>query len=111
VQRVCGENELSEWEELNGIIEVAEAVAAGMEIEVCVEDLWGMWGGETWYGNLQYRAHPNKPAKVQVKSLCWRHEKGALFWGDESTLQTGQGPALGFVRFPAGDIEGEVENG
>ena len=45
-----------------------------------------------------------KETKV-VKSLCWRSKNiGCLVWGDEKFS------ASGYQRFPAGDIEGEVED-
>ena len=158
----------NEWKELKGIGEVAEAVAAGMEIQVQHEDTdWFQWPGLVWNANhVKYRARPRKPAepeqdwidrlagqygvkqaatlrgdtlaiskanhwlmeiahehwheiiaalrkeqesakspaKVQVKSLCWREAGGNLTWRNE-----GAEVAKCWERFPAGDIEGEVE--
>jgi hypothetical protein len=49
---------MSEWKELKNIVEVAEAVAAGMEIE-CKRLLGGKfepWEGQDWFASWQYRA-------------------------------------------------------
>ena len=94
---------MSEWKELNGIAEVADAVQKEMDI-FCSYDgmVWGTWNGQSWHAITFYRARQKEPAMKMVKSLCWRCEEGGLLWGDlsNSTL---------YKRFPAGDIEGEVE--
>lgn len=98
---------MGEWTELKGIVEVADSVAAGEEIE-CKRAIgrdFEPWAGCYWFAGWLYRARPRKPAKVLVKSICWRHKtNGSLKWYAEHV------PArLQSVRFPAGDIEGEVE--
>lgn len=102
----------TEWKDLYGIVEVAAALAAGMEIETkCVI--------------RKYRARPrahspadraelglpeqldpiSKPAMKKVKSICWRQVGGSLTWtSDEPVFAT-----LDWKRFPAGDIEVEGE--
>lgn len=157
-----------EWKELNGITDVAEAVAEGMEIECLNYNEWVPWLGNGWHTDCQYRARPRprkpaepeqdwidrlagqygvkqaatlrgdtlaiskanhwlmeiahehwheiiaalrkeqesakSPAKVQVKSLCWREAGGNLTWRNE-----GAEVAKCWERFPAGDLTGEVE--
>lgn len=103
--------ETNEWTELNDIIEVAEAVALEMEIEVRIPgpaqepERWIAWTGEGWHYSTRYRARERKPAMKKVKSLCWRGDNtGALLWNTE-----GQPVPRDYKRFPAGDISGEVE--
>jgi len=50
----------NEWKELKCITDVAEAVAAGMYIEVFSEGSrrWESWKRLTWYSRLKYRAKP-----------------------------------------------------
>lgn len=97
---------MSEWQELKKLHEVGAAMLEGWEIE-CKRELGGEfapWAGVDWFAGWQYRARP-KHAAVMVTSLCWRHENsGVLCW----RAATWVGPD-GYVRFPAGDIEGEVE--
>lgn len=102
-----GENEVSEWHELNGIEEVAAAVAEGMEIQVQHEDTdWFLWPGLVWNANhVKYRARPRKPAKVLGKRICWTSTNGNLTWTNEDY----QFYAKDWKRFPVGDLEGEVE--
>jgi hypothetical protein len=101
----------NEWQELETMWAVANAESKGMVIEVQDDpgndkySPWEKWDGKFWSSRPLYRACPRKPAKVMVKSLCWRHERGALMWGDEACVQ--QSPE--WKRFPAGDREGEVE--
>lgn len=48
-----------------------------------------------------------KPKMVKVKSLCWLHkDTGQLHWRNDWIENESCRP---YVRFPAGDIEGEVE--
>lgn len=100
-----------EWKELNSIVEVAEAVAAGMEIEVQTDPgndkycPWKWWDGKVWYSSYLFRARPCQPKTVKVVSLCWRSAGGNLTWAYDEVDFTKNG----WVRFPAGDIEGEVE--
>jgi len=83
------ENE--EGKELSTIGQVAEAVAAGMEIE------WGL-------------PRPRKPKTVKVKSLCWRQkDTGDLMWCQEGNAPICYPVASLYARFPAGDLAGEVE--
>lgn len=52
----------TEWKELNGIVAVGEAVAAGMEIE-CKRLLGGEfepWEMQDWFSGWQYRARPSQ---------------------------------------------------
>lgn len=96
---------MDEWQELNGIVEFGEAVAAGMVIEARYLGSWCPWKGASWGVNVPYRARPRKPAKVMVKSLCYRrHTCGSLMWRNEDYPV-----ADGWTRFPAGDLPGEVE--
>ena len=154
---------MSQWKELNTLQDVAEAQAAGMEIETTSTfvQIWSPWHEKLWDYKMLYRARPRKPevetfddqidaaryrwlknnratsliinlfgngcvnktfadveavidneigdtkkpAKVQVKSLCWRGKgTGHLVWWDALA-----NPGEGFVRFPAGDIPGEIE--
>jgi hypothetical protein len=102
-----GENEVSEWHELNGIEEVAAAVAEGMEIEIRHGDVyqWEPWPGLIWYSTSQYRARHPAPAKVLVKRICWTSTGGNLTW----TKEDYQFYSKDWKRFPAGDTEGEVD--
>lgn len=53
---------------LNSIGEVAEAVAARLEIEVTSNDgLWVPWQVLNWSKSRKYRAHPRQPVKIQSK--------------------------------------------
>ncbi len=99
----------TEWVELKGILDVAAAKTAGMEIEVYDTDVegWVPWQGIHWFSDWSFRALTSKPKTVKVKSLCWRNTDGNLLW-----LEEGKRPTIVFLqcqRFPAGDIEGEVE--
>jgi hypothetical protein len=96
----------TEWKELKGIVEVAEAVAAGMEIECFTFTDWVPWYGTAWHAENKYRARHLKPAKVQVKSFCWRHKEGYLSWVGMEYKSFGPD----WKRFAAGDIPGEVES-
>lgn len=98
---------MSEWKPLNTILDVAAAKTAGMEIEVYDTDVedWVPWQGIYWFSDWNFRARPRKPKTVKVKSLCWRGKgTGHLVWWDALA-----NPGEGFVRFPAGDISGDVE--
>lgn len=95
-----------EWKELPTIGDVACALADGMEIEyqqAMNAHSWNPWDGFTWYHDCKYRARPRKETKL-VKSLCWREAGGNLTWRNE-----GAEMVKCWERFPAGDIEGEVE--
>lgn len=53
---------MKDWKPLNGIVETAKAMMAGMEIEVSHDALgWQPWAATTWYANSSYRARPRKP--------------------------------------------------
>jgi hypothetical protein len=102
-----GENKVSEWHELNGIEEVAAASKEGMEIE-CKKVLgtdFQPWEGQDWFAGWQYRARHKAPAKVLVKRICWTSTGGNLTW----TKEDYQFYSKDWKRFPAGDIEGEVD--
>ena len=94
------------WIEIKGLQRIAKAQADGLEIEHRFEQphgLWCAWNGRWWDGRYQFRARPPQPKIKKVKSLCWRNsENGALVWLDKVADSWWQ-------RFPAGDIEGEVE--
>jgi len=48
----------------------------------------------------------SQPKAEKVKSICWRAcDDGALFWRNEGYKPSG----AHWKRFPAGDLEGEVE--
>jgi hypothetical protein len=55
----------TEWHELNGIEEVAAAVAEGMEIEMQIAGRWETWEGHAWFSKVQFRARPRK-VKVET---------------------------------------------
>jgi hypothetical protein len=99
----------TEWKPLNGIDEVTAAREAGMEIQVDILDEWKQWNGEGlgqwWFFGLKFRAR-HKQAKVLVKSICWRSLGGNLTY----TKPDYQFYAKDWKRFPAGDLEGEVED-
>lgn len=105
---------MKDWKPLNGIVETAKAMMAGMEIEVFHDALgWLPWVATTWYANSSYRARPRKPEPKEqiqpttkrVKSLCWRDSvDGELKWTDEGINKEGR-----WKRFPIGDLEGDVE--
>jgi hypothetical protein len=129
-----GENEFIEWHQLKGIEVFATAVAAGMGIEVAVPQFdssikWVEWNQQFWDIDRLYRARYRartyspadraelglpehldpirkaKPAKMRRKSLCWRGvNEGTLAWRGEGIVMD-----CFWKRFPAGDIEGEVE--
>lgn len=102
------ENE--EWKELSTIGQVAEAVAAGMEIECHNYNAWVKWKGLNWHSELKYRARPKQPKTMKVKSLCWRQkDTGELMWCQEGNAPICYPVASLYARFPAGDLAGEVE--
>ena len=97
---------MREWRDLPTMADVAAAQAAGDEIEVNVINCgWDPWVETMWHGRNQYRARP-RPKTKKVKSLCWRDKHGHLFWADETNGFVGKDM---WQRFPAGDIEGEIE--
>lgn len=69
--------------------------------------IYGLADGWVIMG-IKPKAWPSetKPAKVLVKSICWRHTSGRFIWGDDKCDPTN---SAGYQRFPAGDIEGEVD--
>lgn len=98
----------NEWKPLNGIVEVTAAFSEGMEIEFLHEAGevagWVQWDGTSWSTTMRYRARHRKPKTVMVKSLCWRHDTGSLIWTADKNAAI-----VGYKRFPACDIQGEVE--
>lgn len=100
----------TEWRDLPTMADVAAAQAAGDEIQANHTDrdtYWIEWVGVRWFAETRYRARPRQPKMKKVKSLCWRDESGDLTWTDEGIGFTTES---GWQRFPAGDIEGEVED-
>jgi hypothetical protein len=96
-----------EWKPLNGIEDVAVAVATGMEIE-CKRLFGGQfepWVGQDWFAGWTYRARHKAPAKVLVTRICWTSLGGNLTWTSEGY----QFYSKDWKRFPAGDLAGEVE--
>lgn len=92
------------WKELPTLKDVARAIDEEMEIEVFTS-AWFPWSGMAWNSNMSFRARPRKPVAKKVKSLCYRDSVyGDLFWRIEECIPVGN-----TQRFPAGDIEGEVE--
>ena len=93
-----------EWQDLPNLFDVCTAQADGWEIIVSTgEDAWCPWGGTSWFAGITYRGRPKRPKTKTVKFLCYSTNFG-LEWQQE-------GQAVGEFcnRFPAGDIEGEVE--
>lgn len=105
----------TEWRDLLTLQDVAAAIEAGDEIQVGNTRLgvpcnWYKWDGEGWSIGLDYRARPRQPKKLLVKSSCWRNnDDGSLVWANESIVVLSVPNWRRFQRFPAGDIEGEVE--
>lgn len=69
---------------------------------------WYGWHGSDWQYNQRFRARPRQPKKRVVKSLCWRNKlDGTVDWASDDI---GFNSSSEWQRFPAGDIEGEVED-
>ena len=101
---------MSEWRELKTLQDVAAAMDFGDEIQIDGYSGWENWEGTTWIFNMKYRARPRPKTKMRVvKSLCWRDGFGNLLWTDESGACVGTNTDKWWQRFPAGDIEGAVE--
>ena len=97
----------TEWRNLPTMADVAAAQAAGDEIEVrrLGEFDYTEWSGTAWAMAWSFRARPRQPKMKKVKSLCYRSTvSGELTWRKEEL------PIINWKRFPAGDIEGEVED-
>ena len=92
----------NEWRDLPTMADVAAAMDVGDEIQVDGYSGWEEWYGTMWALNMQYRARPRQPKMKKVKLLCWFNGED-LFWKPEDH------PVVHWQRFPAGDIEGEVE--
>ena len=63
----------NEWKKLNNIVEFAEAVAAGMEIQVAIPQFnsavkWVEWNQQFWDIDRLYRARQRKPAEHELKT-------------------------------------------
>ena len=99
---------MSDWIELKDLQAVAKAQAEGWDVEVYYHetDHWVTWHGNIWCGVAKYRGRPSQPKMKKVKSICWRGmTEGGLYWTNpERTC------VPNYQRFPAGDIEGEVED-
>jgi hypothetical protein len=97
---------MSNWKDLTNTAMVMIAADKGWEIEERWRSDWRKWMGRGWNRETEYRGRPAQPKKVTVTSKCWRHEKyGSLSWGDPSrSCYTNE-----WQRFPAGDLQGEVE--
>lgn len=82
--------------------DVAAAKEANNEIECHNGRKWVLWPGRFWNAGVKYRGRPRQPKKRVVKMLCW-FDGEDLFWKPDGH------PVMHWQRFPAGDIEGEVE--
>lgn len=95
---------MSEWVLLNTMLDVAKAQADGWEIQESVDGMsWYYYDCKFWAVGLQYRGL-KPPEKRIVTNYCWRHRTGGtIVWADPSETY-----GVEWVRFPAGDITGEI---
>ena len=94
---------MTDWEEITDPEELFRLKREGWEIQINGFSGWEKWEGTTCIFNMRYRARPCTKTKTKkVKLLCW-FDGEDLFWKPEDH------PVMHWRRFPAGDIEGEVE--
>ena len=98
------------WVELRDMKQVAEAQGDGWEIEGCRPGQYFLpWEGEMWRSQDEYRGRPKQPKTKKVTLECWMHRST----GSTCTRKAGFNDDLKYedrwVRFPAGDMMGEVE--
>ncbi len=97
----------SEWRDLPTMQDVARAQIEKWEIEEFYMGDWILWMQRGWTFGTRYRGRPAQPKKTIVISECWRHpEHGGLFWRSHGNTTC---KPEAYVRFPAGDITGYVE--
>jgi hypothetical protein len=85
---------MSEWNELNGLEDVARAKVCGWEIEVYdpTTERWEHWHGAQWVSCADYRGRPKQPQEVTYE--CFSID-GRLVWRDQC-LSVSEG----WIRIP-----------
>lgn len=95
----------NEWIDQLTMQDVAKSQAQGWEIEHRENSgSWFKWLGFSWQSNWEFRAREPMPAMKKVKLLGYLTEYRML-----AQIEEGFAAPAYWKRFPAGDIEAEVE--
>jgi hypothetical protein len=99
-----------EYTELPTMLDVAQAKERGEKIEFRIKphghtgyNEWSIWPGRAWNSGWQFRSVREVPVK-KVKFLGWVDRSGEL-----RKIRTDCNVVEGWARFPAADVEYEVE--
>jgi hypothetical protein len=95
-----------EWKDLPTLPDVGAAQLEGWEIQrlnTVNPTLWSDWDGCAWVSHWAFRGRPRQPKMKKVTSFCYRAVNGALLWDNADVKNVAN-----FLRFPAGDFEGEI---
>ena len=100
----------NEWQDLPNMAAVCAVQADRWYIEVKESDgTWIPWLGNVWSASLDYRGRPKQPKTEKVTLECWMHGSTGSTCTRKAELNDDLKTNGCWQRFPAGDIEGEVE--